>query len=240
MGAMLKAIRKEKTDPRDNISWEGVQQTARGKVFPSALQVAINDARVLKELARAAPPPPPPNELSDPIGTLLLKLEGANGAYNPLFNAEIYREDMPSDGFVAGQNVVAHEREHKRQFNNPGDYFSEEAIQAVKKVPGVNTLNEQGYSDRDLPMELMAHMVGSNASDAGFSGQKQSPHPAWAGIPDEVKLLILKNQQANLTDQDYLGNLDRYGSTAASAIERIKHLGANVGAVVRDTVGKIK
>ena len=178
-----------------------------------------------------------PGKAGEIASDAILGLHRADGAYLPIFNTSIYRSDTPADGWVGGQNVRAHEEEHRRQFNYPGDYSSEKAMRIAERIaPELKTI---GYSRADMPMEAMAYMAGSQEdysnpdtydpkvyTDYKFGTTK--PHPAWNQLDEEAKQWYMQNQLGKYTNENYLGNVDTYGETIASAIERAKHLGQNM------------
>lgn len=165
-----------------------------------------------------------------PISGAILKLlgggKGAGGAYFPLANRVVAGPDVEEDGYIpfTGQNVITHELEHKRQFNEPGDYTSERVLKMLENSAIGKALLAKGYSRKELGYEAMAHMAGANASEKDFRTQAQWPHPAWSGLSDEQKLWYLKNAEGASTNQDYLANMSRLGEGGAGAIERLKQL----------------
>lgn len=163
-------------------------------------------------------------------------VRGAGGAYQPfLDSATIPQEAIDNDGYSpsdVGQNVIAHELEHKRQFNYPGDYFSRDAIETMNgfdKRTGGTLRDERGYGKSDIPLEVLAHMKGANAADdSGGLRQAQNPHPAHHLMTNKEKLFVAQAEQAHLTNQDFLNNVSEYGIDNAKRIQRVKNIAKSV------------
>jgi hypothetical protein len=161
----------------------------------------------------------------------VMGLAGSGGFYQPLLNRTVIPEEtISNDGYdpgYSGQNVVAHELEHRRQFNHPGDYTSYDARRIASDMDKRTgkSVSGMGYSKADLPFEMLAFGAGANAADGSVGlRQAQYPHPGAAELTKEQKLWMLKNRDGWMTDQNYLGNLQTYGEPVAQGIERGKHL----------------
>ena len=192
-------------------------------------------------------------ERGDLVDDAILDVLGAGGSYSPLRDRVVVsnaseklfipkQKVVDDDGWTGGQNVISHELEHKRQFNYPGDYSSRDARRIAKGIDSRATngeLSKIGYSDAALPLEIPAHMKGSNAAEGSVGLQQaSSPHPFSNKLNDEEKLWLLKNENKWQTDQDFLSNIDRFGIQNAKRIERVKNIGAGVVGKADDMFSK--
>lgn len=191
-------------------------------------------------------------ERADIVDEAFLKMSGAGGSYDPIRDRVIIsdaneamsipaRKAVDEDGWNGGQNAIAHELEHRRQFNYPGDYSSAEAKRIAKGIDEKfgGSVSKAGYSDANLPLEVPAFLKGSNASE-GSKGLRQasSHHPVNGKLSDEEKLWLLKNENKWQTDQDFLENIDRFGIKNANRIERVKHIGRDIASRAEDAFSK--
>jgi hypothetical protein len=117
-----------------------------------------------------------------------LNLFGADGLYNPITNNTTIRSKMDLEGH---QNTVAHENEHKRQYNARGDLNSENAIRIAEGI-SKGALEKMGYSRADLPYEVLAFMAGVKGKD--HPNGPNLPHPAWNELSPEAKAWYLSHQ----------------------------------------------
>lgn len=146
-----------------------------------------------------------------------LKVMGAQGLYDPISNKTFYRNDTPEDGWIWAENVRQHEEEHKRQYNNPGDYNSEKAKRLAERLLG-DRLLKRGYSRSELPYELMARMKGS-IDHKDLDEGPQQPHPAWNQLDDEARQWYLNNSK---------------GTETSDLWQRLKHVGGGMTSKLQD------
>lgn len=169
-------------------------------------------------------PDPPTREGT--ISSLYDQMEQGNWVTNRhMWNPE-HREAIIKRAESDFRDTKAHENEHKRQFNLPGSYFSKEDRAVWRGSPHWKEKKNSGYSDLDVPIEILAGMVGGSSGETGSEGNW--PPYNWNKLSDEQKLWILKNREGHLTDQTYLEK-----PTNTSALQRAKHLG-------RGLVGKLQ